>query len=412
MTRWRAILEGEDAVRARARVEVILRDVRRLLDAGAQRASLDDPWLPLLFAYAWAADRGSEELEAYTVDRLAVSNQRLEAPVSSAALWGGLAGLAWLNAHVERVFIEEDAEGGGGGEGDAVEAAEDADVDADAEDVEEAGPALDRALAQIVREGAPAHYDLVSGLVGIGVVGIERSATETGAALIDTVCEELARRAAPEPATGAGAPLPGAPARTLFTPPEHLPPWQRAIAPAGYLNLGLAHGVPGAIGFLAHAVAAGRTAGGARALLSDLVAWTLAQRDRRSGGGGFTSWLVPGPRPAEPQGTRTAWCYGGLGAGAALVLAGTLAGDPAWRAEGTDICLAEAAGRARGVRHRRRRPLPRRRRQRAHLQPALPGHRPGALPRGGAALLPARPRRRRRHPRHRRLRRAGAALRR
>lgn len=282
----------------------------------------DDPWIPLLYAYLWADDRGREDMESYTLELLASAVSRLEHGLAGPALWGGLAGIAWVNAHIEREFVTAEPDPATAGPP----------IEPDDEDEEEAGPALDRLLIERVRNNPPGEYDLISGLAGIGVLGLERLHAGTGADLVDAVVDELARRV-----------MIDEPGLTLLTPPGLLPPWQRKIAPDGYLNLGVAHGVPGVICFLAQACAAGRMTEKVAPLLEGLVAWTVAHRDRNARrGGGFTGWVLPGqPRP-EHEGFRSAWCYGGLGVGAALVLAGRVAGNSDWLSEGIAICLAEA----------------------------------------------------------------------
>ena len=57
-----------------------------------------------------------------------------------------------------------------------------------------------------------------------------------------------------------------------------LPPETRAGLPRGHYNLGLAHGVPGVIGFLGLVRAAGIAQDIARPLLDGAVSWLLAQR--------------------------------------------------------------------------------------------------------------------------------------
>lgn len=317
---WMPIVEGDIRERVHARIAIIVRELSRLTRGGAVTGPHSDHWMPLFFAYAWAAQPTREELEERALALLAGINERLERPMSNMSLWDGLAGIAWLNAHFERVFV------------DAEEDASNDDL-AHQEPLEDAGPALDRVLTQLVRKRPPDDYDLISGLVGIGMLGIERADTTTGTDLVVAVIDELARRRVSD---AAGS--------TLLTAPGLLPPWQREQAPAGYYNLGVAHGVPGVIGFLAHAQAAGCCTDGAAPLLEELVAWVLAQRYRAAPcGGGFANWAIPGHAREAAGGARCAWCYGGLGVGAMLVHAGQLVTNPAWVAEGVDICLAEAA---------------------------------------------------------------------
>ncbi len=91
-----------------------------------------------------------------------------------------------------------------------------------------------------------------------------------------------------------------------YTPPELLPPWQAELAPEGYYNLGVAHGMPAVVVLLARAIAAGIRVGELRPLLDGAVAYLLAQR----GPEGFPSWVPKGKkaaarRPASPGATAT-----------------------------------------------------------------------------------------------------------
>src|SRR4029453_15024135 len=99
-------------------------------------------------------------------------------------------------------------------------------------------------------------YDLVSGLVGLGVYALERlphrSALDLLLRIVDPL-EETAER------TTEGI--------TWLTRPGLLPEHQRRECPDGYYNLGLAHGVPGVIAFLGGACSAGVAVSKARRLL-------------------------------------------------------------------------------------------------------------------------------------------------
>ncbi len=62
-----------------------------------------------------------------------------------------------------------------------------------------------------------------------------------------------------------------------MTPPGFLPDHLRSVAPHGWYDLGMAHGVPGVIAFLVRASAAGFTDGRLPALLGGAVAWLLGR---------------------------------------------------------------------------------------------------------------------------------------
>lgn len=168
-------------------------------------------------------------------------------------------------------------------------------------------------------------YDLMNGLVGFGVYALERG--EAGRALAVRVLDRLERCA-----TGHGEGL------AWFTSPDLLPAKHLEAAPDGYWNLGIPHGIPGAIALLARYVAHGIEPARARALLDGAVTFVRSVPSPRAGGR-FPPWL-PNHKPIS---TRLAWCYGDLGVAAALIGAGIHAREPAWRREGLALAHACAA---------------------------------------------------------------------
>jgi hypothetical protein len=99
------------------------------------------------------------------------------------------------------------------------------------------------------------------------------------------------------------------------------------------VNLGIAHGVAGAIAFLAEAIAAP----GARALLGDTVAW-LRARERALAVPSFA--LTEGR--ALHAGLIDGWCYGDVSTAFAFVRAGQAASEPAWIAAGQALATRAA----------------------------------------------------------------------
>lgn len=196
----------------------------------------------------------------------------------------------------------------------------------DGRDEAEAAPELASALA--LAAAARGEYDLILGTVGVGAAALSLRAYGAVRAAVQTL-----QRTAERPAPGHA---------TWFTPAERLPSWQRATAPNGWYNLGVAHGVPGVISFLASVVAAtGDIA--ARDLLGDAVPWLLAQRLLSGEPSAFPGWVYPGVRTGA---TRVGWCYGDLGVAVALLAAARAAREPAWEAEA--VALARDASRRRG----------------------------------------------------------------
>jgi hypothetical protein len=154
----------------------------------------------------------------------------------------------------------------------------------------------------------PGDYDLISGLVGFGVYALDRLPRPLAAACLERVVErldELAQRDGDRV--------------SWHTPARLLPEWQRKIAPGGYHNLGLAHGMAGVVGLLGAAAGAGALAPAGHRLLAGVVDWLLERRLPAGAGAWWDSWLVAG---VEPKPARSAWCYGDPGVAAALLAAG------------------------------------------------------------------------------------------
>ncbi len=173
------------------------------------------------------------------------------------------------------------------------------------------------------------EYDLVSGLAGIGVYAMERLPSRRACDLLELVVNRLHDAAE---RTEAGI--------TWLTPTHLLPEHQREQCPEGHYNLGLAHGVPGAIAVLGGAVAAGVARSKARPLLDGAVTWLLSKKLAENASSTFPAWIAPG---AETRPARSAWCYGDPGIAAALVVAARGARVPSWDREALAIALRAAA---------------------------------------------------------------------
>ncbi len=215
--------------------------------------------------------------------------------VMGPSLFGGFSGVAWADAHLHPVTA--------GGEDTAEE------VDA-------------IVLELVTRDARQLRYDLVGGLVGLGVYALERRPRAPGC--LEAIVARLDELAAAEPDG------------IWTTPPHHLPAHQRERAPAGLRDLGVAHGVAGVIALLAGALGVAVEPARCRRMLERAVPWLLAQRLPD----GFPAQLVAG-EPARAS--RQAWCYGDPGTAAALLLAARAAGEAAWEAAALDIAREAAA---------------------------------------------------------------------
>jgi lantibiotic modifying enzyme len=192
---------------------------------------------------------------------------------------------------------------------------------------------IDGALLDLLDGPWTGPYDLVTGLAGIGVYALERPpgtpVEGAAASCLERVVDRLAAAAVTKEAGAA-----------WFTLPELLPEHQRREAPAGYFNLGVAHGVPGVLPVLAGCAAAGVARESARRLLEAAAAWLLAQEQPAAADSAFASWLGPG---IAPQPSRLAWCYGDAGVAAALFAAARAAGRSDWEAAALRVARRAAA---------------------------------------------------------------------
>jgi lantibiotic modifying enzyme len=192
---------------------------------------------------------------------------------------------------------------------------------------------IDEALESGLRDsGGTAVWlqspELIAGLAGLGIYALERMPRPSAVRLLESI---VARMAALSRRTTDGI--------TWWTAPELLPPISRERTPEGCYNLGVAHGVPGAIAFLGEVCAAGVAEREAFRLLEGAVSWLLAQRSRL-GDAAFPTWIASNGRPPA---RRVSWCYGNPGIAAALLVAARAVGDRRWEAAAIELALESAA---------------------------------------------------------------------
>jgi len=278
--------------------DAIARVIERLLaaDAAALAADSDlDRILDHALARAHLARMGVLADPDGFADQLLVRAVEAvpTAPDSPTGLYGGLARVGWMLAHL-----------------------------AEGPDAEAAAASIEELLIHSQGPDA-AHFDLISGLAGLGLLASERGAA--GARLAAHVVDRLESLARPRHGGVA-----------WYTPPRWVPAHHRAEAPDGYWNLGVAHGAPGVMAALANLVNAGLELPRAGRLLDEAVRSLLAAEP--PGPHRFARWQ---PRPPRPFG-RVAWCYGDLGVAIALLVAARARRRPDWEAE----ALALARGMA------------------------------------------------------------------
>jgi lantibiotic modifying enzyme len=300
---WQPIVSGAE----QGRVLEVVGDIADALRARYTASAPDDAYTlvdgragaALLHAYLGVAldDAGMQEA---TVRLLEEALDAASQGPQSVSLYGGFTGVAWVLAHLDGRLIDLGQE--------------------------DPNDAIDQALLRLV-SAVPwtGDYDLIAGLVGIGVYALERLPRPAARACLEAVVDRLAELAEPR-ANGV----------TWWTAPKLLPGGKRN---RGHYNLGVAHGVPGVIALLGRACAAGVAEATARPLLDDAVSWLLAQNPPDEGDS-FPILLEPDEAP-EPA--RSAWCYGDPGVAATLLLAARAVGEPIWEAEALAIARRAAA---------------------------------------------------------------------
>lgn len=297
---WQSIASADTRRECWSTIEEIEQGLAGYLASGD--GTLDDvtggyAGAALFYAYlhaasgnAGAADRAFEALERST----SALAERQMLP----ALYSGFLGVGWVVTHLTRDLFEGDADLAG---------------------------EIDDALRQLLTNVEDRlTFELIYGLAGYGTYLVERLPDPGAAAMLDRVLDLLEES---RDASG-----------VWHTDPGWMSPWQREQMPRGCYNLGVAHGIPGVIGFLAAANREGVGDPRLARFAEDAVQWTLARKwDRPSS-------LFPAfiPVGGEPYPTRTAWCYGDLGVAAMLLSAAQSFGRDDWSREALAIARVAA----------------------------------------------------------------------
>lgn len=286
-TAWRPLADQARAARA-ATVVAAIADALRERDAPAIPAATLHAGAAgnAIFFAELARANGRERDRATALASIDRATEALEHGAMNETFFAGFTGIAWADELLADLLFEADVNDGG------------------------ASDEIDDAVARRLDYGG--HFDLVSGLVGLGVYALARH--HRAPLLIERVLDRLAELAETGPGTA-----------TWFTPTRLLSDHERERAPNGFHNLGLAHGVPGVVALLGHAVAAGHGGGRADALLRGAIAWLLAQQLPDGAPSMFAWWSAAGD---EPRPARAAWCYGDPGIAVALSIAAHATGDP------------------------------------------------------------------------------------
>ena len=164
--------------------------------------------------------------------------------------------------------------------------------------------------------------DVVSGLSGIGAYFLARGNVGS----LRPILERLVRLVRADGAVPA-----------WHTPPELLRDEEtRRGFPAGQLNYGLAHGLPGPLALLALSSRAGIDVPGLADAIERASCWLVDHAVEDEWGLNWPGLVPVGADPTAQPPTRAAWCYGAPGIARALWLAGVALEDPRLQAAAVD----------------------------------------------------------------------------
>jgi lantibiotic modifying enzyme len=287
---WRPILSGTMADQALQAVDAIAEDIPSITSLpGEPNHSLSRGQAGLALLYAWLARTArTPQADVVAWQFLDQAIEGVSTQAMKPALFGGFTGVAWAAELVDHL------------------------LDPDAGDRnEEVDDALLRLLSQPNRWPVP--HDLVEGVTGLGVYALERYPRPVAIECLRRVVERL-HESARHDEHGS----------YWWTPPGEINEEWRKQYPSGRVDLGVAHGVAGAIALLGGVCGAGIEQAAARPLLEGAVRWLLAHSIAIEAGPTFPLWVAPGFQPYQ---SRCAWCYGDPGIAAALLMAARGVGD-------------------------------------------------------------------------------------
>ena len=305
--RWKPLLAGDEAKAAMDAVNEIAAALAIHLKDEQQRPNPDVflgtgvAGIALFFAYLQAI-RGGRGDGSIAAECLGMATEAMATQPMRPSFFAGFTGISWAAQHIANL---------------------------QANSSEDLGDEIDLALqAYLGHSPWRDHYDLVSGLVGMGIYCLERGNSPTAIRcleLIATRLDELAEHSGSEV--------------RWFTGPHLLSPARREMSKEGYYDLGVAHGVAGIIPLLAKLYRSGIERKRVSGLLEGAVNWLLRQRLDSGANSSFGACVVSG---YPVTGCRLAWCYGDAGIAVALLLAAHCTGNEKWENEALAIARKAA----------------------------------------------------------------------
>jgi lantibiotic modifying enzyme len=230
----------------------------------------------------------------------------LESEFMGPSLFKGVAGVGWVCAHLERQRLLP---------------------------TDYAIPTLtelDGLVLEMLRSSPwPLKYDLMFGLVGLGVYALERLPDPCAVECVGEAVDRLWELAEHHQVGTSW----------LTVPRKEVP----APVQDPHYDLGNAHGVAGVIAFLAEVCTTGIQRHRAEPLLRQAVAWLISQGVGVAGSVEqvFPAIVIPSSR--NPEFRRNGWCYGDPGIACSVLRAANVLGSAEWSAHAMGV--ARASGR-------------------------------------------------------------------
>jgi lantibiotic biosynthesis protein len=283
---WESLLNGEEATAAG---QIVLRLAAKIeLSSGVNCSGEDLAERGLLFAYLGTS--GALVLPSSRIEEYLIGAAERIRELDSPALFGGIAGAAWILEHL--------IASGQSGFDDPL-------------------GAVDTLLLEFAgQRNNDAGYDLIGGIVGTGAYFLERPCSSLRDDALFTLLERLEHTAEINPQ-----------GITWHTRRQVLRSFAGSQDTHGRYDLGVAHGVAGVLRFLGILVALGIGKTSARTLLNGCVHWLMCQEQAEGAQSRFPNWVNS---LDEIQHSRIAWCYGDLGIGIVLWQTARLLGNPDW----------------------------------------------------------------------------------
>ncbi|HKW00064.1 MAG TPA: lanthionine synthetase C family protein [Vicinamibacterales bacterium] len=299
---WQAVIEQPARGTVLDGVRRLAEHSTRLSNGSSSILVLSD--LALLCCYLRVAD-GRSQWSARAVEYLNMAVGELaEKGLRAPWLFGGLAGVGWTIQHVMDMTRRA---------GDPLQS--------DADELEEIDAVLIHYLEQTNWSGS---FDLINGLVGIGVYFLERPDRDLSRRAVSLIVRHLEKMSEAHPEGIA-----------WLSPPRE----NHGERSTAHYNLGVAHGVPGVIAFLGLVHQRNVENEIATRLLHGALAWLRSSERPASAETRFGSWVEPGGYQPE---SRVGWCYGDLGIGLVVLNTSLRANDHgshAWALGLLERCL-------------------------------------------------------------------------